>query len=552
LREEIHLLIAEADRAFQEGRLADANLISHKAFQSFPNDPRPAQLLGAIAERQGNYEVALIYLSRAAKLAPHLAIVHIDLGAILEGLGRNVEAKREFKRAVAVEPQNVQALYRYGLSQLNDVEYEFALDCGQRILEIEPDSVSGHLLLSMGYAALNEPFRAADHASKALESDPNNVEALSLAGNVFQSIGRMDEAREKLERSIEIEPYQGFPYFALVRGQRIQPAQYSLVEKMEKLAMDPRLGEPNRGEVEFALGKAYADLGDYQRAMEHYDEANRVFRDLKFRDATFDRSLFADNTDFVIQYWDEKFLRTYREAGSADNLPTLVVGMIRSGTTLAEQILSSHRQIGPAGELRFWLDNRLTALEPPGDIINLERLKLVQENYLALLRNLSPGKARVVDKMPGNFALLGLIHMAFPQARVIHFVRNPIDTCLSIWMTPNRTRIDWASEKGDIVFAYREYLRVMDHWRRIIPSDRLLEVRYEELISEPERVIRQMIQFCDLPWDEACLHPERNVRAVATPSAWQVRQPLYTDAVERWRKYEPWLGEFRQLLDIER
>ena len=170
------------------------------------------------------------------------------------------------------------------------------------------------------------------------------------------------------------------------------------------------------------------------------------------------------------------------------------------------------------------------------------------DEYLALLHKIEPEKLHVVDKLPGNYTHLGIIHTAFPNARIIHVRRHPIDTCLSIWSTPNSTRLPWANEKKDLVFAYGQYLRVMEHWRNTLPANRLLEVNYEDLVTETERVSRQMVDFCGLPWDDQCIHPENNSRAVATPSAWQVRQPIYRTALGRWREYEPWLDEFRELL----
>jgi hypothetical protein len=144
--------------------------------------------------------------------------------------------------------------------------------------------------------------------------------------------------------------------------------------------------------------------------------------------------------------------------------------------------------------------------------------------------------------------IAGLLHLAFPNARIIHTIRHPVDTALSIWMTQMQTVAPFVCDRDNIVFAYREYERLARHWRSVMPADRYLEIRYEDLVLDSERVTRQMVDFCGLGWDEACLHPEDNLRAVRTPSFWQVRQPLYTTSIDRWRNYEPWLGSFRDLL----
>jgi hypothetical protein len=149
--------------------------------------------------------------------------------------------------------------------------------------------------------------------------------------------------------------------------------------------------------------------------------------------------------------------------------------------------------------------------------------------------------------MPGNYLHLGMIHLIFPHARFIHCRRNPVDNCLSIYVTPNREAPDFAHNRENIVAAYEQYLRLMGHWRAVLPADRLLDIDYEELVSDPEPVARQMIDFCGLEWDDACLQPEANARVVQTPSQWQVRQPVYKSSVERWRRYEPWIAEFLRL-----
>jgi hypothetical protein len=167
--------------------------------------------------------------------------------------------------------------------------------------------------------------------------------------------------------------------------------------------------------------------------------------------------------------------------------------------------------------------------------------------YLALLQHLAPGHPHVTDKNPGNLMFVGALHLAFPNAHILHIIRNPIDTAISIWTTPMRTSAPFVCNRENIVFAYKEYLRLMDHWRSVVPESRLRDFRYESLIEDPATSTRQMTDFLGLDWEEACIHPENNRHAVRTPSFWQVRQPLYKSSTERWRRYEPWLGAFRDL-----
>src|SRR5271165_4228881 len=221
----------------------------------------------------------------------------------------------------------------------------------------------------------------------------------------------------------------------------------------------------------------------------------------------------------------------------------------QQGTTLVEQIVSSHRDVSAGGELNFWNERGAAwhKLDPTGIAAPFIGQAAVQ--YLALLRAIGPKTARVTDKMPFNFLWAGLVHLAFPRATIIHCQRAAIDTALSIHKTLFHPSLAFPTGGSKLVAYFRSYQRLTDHWRRVLPAHRFIEVQYEELTGEPEPVIRRIIAGCGLTWDEACLRPERNRRPVKTPSKWQTRQPIYRNSVERWRRYEQWLGPLRALLD---
>jgi hypothetical protein len=237
------------------------------------------------------------------------------------------------------------------------------------------------------------------------------------------------------------------------------------------------------------------------------------------------------------------------DVGANDATPVLIVGMPRSGTTLIEQIVSSHPCVGAGGELHFWNQRGFLwqqAGPAGGDASFLAR---AAADYLTAMRAIAPRAARVTDKMPFNFVQTGLIHLAFPRATIIHCRRAPIATALSIHQTYFNARLGFPTGGSELVSYYRIYRRLTDHWRRVLPPDRYIEVDYEALTGDPEPIIRRIIDACGLPWDDACLRPELNARLVKTPSKWQARQPIHRDAVDRWRNYEPWLGPLRALLD---
>jgi len=227
----------------------------------------------------------------------------------------------------------------------------------------------------------------------------------------------------------------------------------------------------------------------------------------------------------------------------------LILGMPRSGTTLVEQIVSMHPAVGAGGELHYW-NERGAAWQRFGAAGNEKPfLAKAAADYLSVLRAIAPTATRVTDKMPFNFLWAGLIHVALPRAIIIHCRRAAVDTALSIHQTHFHPSVAFPTGGAELVAYFRSYQRLIGHWRRVLPADRFIEVDYEDLTGSPEPVTRRIIAACGLDWHDACLRPESNPRAVNTPSKWQTRQPIYRTSVARWRRYEPWLGPLRALVD---
>jgi hypothetical protein len=298
-----------------------------------------------------------------------------------------------------------------------------------------------------------------------------------------------------------------------------------------------------RMKLHFKLGKAFDDLRDYETAIQHFDAANLIRRGLE----RFDRINVAQRIDRVIAQYTPQFFAECAGLGVEDETPVFVLGMPRSGTTLVEQVISSHPLIAGADELPFWRQQSI-AFRDAESILDEATVRRLAGEYLAVLRGFSATAARVTDKMPFTFLWIGLIRQVLPRARFIHCRRHPIDTCLSIYFTDFESLKAFVGDRDDLVFYYQHYLRLMAHWRAVLPLDRFLDVDYEAVIAEPETQARRLIDFCGLEWDPACLRPEDNKRAVQTASIWQARQPIYRSSLERWRRYEPWLGALRELV----
>jgi LPS sulfotransferase NodH len=326
---------------------------------------------------------------------------------------------------------------------------------------------------------------------------------------------------------------------------------------MQAALTTPRLEAGQRLRLHLAIGKAAEDLGDYALAMQHFDAADAVRRG----SSPFDSAAFSIEIDRLIARCKPELIARAPELGSCDATPVLIIGMPRSGTTLVEQIVSMHPEVGAGGELQFW-NERGAAWHQSGAVGNekpvvarefvaKEFLAKAAADYLRVLRAIAPRAARVTEKMPFNFLWAGLIHLAFPRAIIIHCRRAAVDTAVSIHQTHFHPSLAFPTGGPELVAYFRDYQRLIDHWRRVLPADRFIEIDYEDLTRSPEPVIRRIIAACGLPWHEACLRPESNPRAVKTPSKWQTRQPIYRTSVARWRRYEPWLGPLRALVDVK-
>ncbi|HWD40733.1 MAG TPA: sulfotransferase [Fimbriimonas sp.] len=486
-------------------------------------------------------------LQSAARAAPNALKIHCSLSRCLFMQGRRADASFVLRSALDRTRVPLETLLSVGTSLLAQ-EFPFgAKECGRRAVGTAPSSPAAHLLLGRALVE-TDGNESIQHLGKASQLDPMNAEALSLWGTAAQTLGHLQQAAELYHESQRKDPNQGYAYFAHFSIRRVTEADRSRIELMQALAKQ-ELAPRQLSYLHYGLGKAFEDLRQFGDAMDHYDEANRIEYALKFGDREFDADEYSAKTDRTMFRFDRDTFAAAEGTGSPSELPIFVVGMMRSGTTLVEQILSSHPSIGGAGEQPFWPDNWREAMD--GELIVRENVSGLGARYVNLLKEIAPGKQRVVDKQPANTHGLGLIHLALPKAKVIHIRRDPVDTCLSIYATPNRARSEFAHRKENIVVAYREYLRVMEHWRSELPSGTMLEIQYEDLVARGEDVIRRMVEFCAVEWSDRCLRPEENVRSVVTPSAWQVRQPIYQTSTQRWHGFEPYLGAFAELMKTD-
>jgi tetratricopeptide (TPR) repeat protein len=410
-----------------------------------------------------------------------------------------------------------------------------------------PNSLTIQLLLAQALGEQGKDSEVDSLLRSAVEQHSGVATANLVYGTWLQGKGRFQEAKTYLQTSLELQPAQAMAYLSLAKCGPFIEEDRVLVQKMEALSEPGQLDPLQRSYLHYALGKAKEDLGDFQAAMMAFDTANQVSKNLHDHTRNFDPERYADTIQRVKTYFSEQLFREFKQVGNPSSRPIFVVGMPRSGTTLLEQMLSCHSQVGAAGELSFWMRRGSSIFDQNTGKPELHRSRALAEEYDELLRSTAPWARHVTDKMPLNFIQLGHIRLLMPNARILHIRRNPLDTCLSIYTTDFRNPPPYGHSQENIVLAYRLYQELMLHWKRVVPANRLLEVEYEQLVNQPEEEIKKVLQFCGLGFEEKCTRPESNPRPIRTPSLWQARQPVYRSSIGRATRFEPWLGALSSL-----
>jgi tetratricopeptide (TPR) repeat protein len=541
---EAERLANEGKRLIRAGRAARAVDILKRAVE-LKADVAAVQLdLGHALMIAGRPQEAAEALATAIRLDGRMPAAHFYLAQIFDGFGQEDMAMSGYKAAVALKPDLIDAQMRLGdLYLARDLRADAEAAFRAAAAASAAEGVTAEIAKARALEASGDFEGALAKMRAAVAARPTSGEARAILANLLTQSGLLEEAAAEFERASELALNMNSVWIGITTNRKITAGDDALIARMKGALNQPRLMPRHRQLLHFALGKAHDDRGENEAAMRNFEEGNR----LRGMGSVFNREALAARVDKIIEATPPAFWDRSPEFGVDDATPILIVGMPRSGSTLTEQILSSHPEVAAGGELGFWGSPPILSQDLSSLVGDAEAARRIAHDYIATLKAFDPSARRVTDKALANFFLLGIIHRLLPNATLIHCRRHPIDTALSIFTTNFETNFDYASNRGDLVFYCREYLRLMDHWQSVLPAARLVDVDYEALVSDPEPQSRRLVAACGLEWDDACLAPHHNARRITTASVWQARQPIYRTSVERWRRYEPWLGELREL-----
>lgn len=501
----IAMMLRRAEEHLHRGEIKQAEQLCGALLTQAPGNADVLLLAASLAESIGDVGLALHFLQGAAKARPGSVEIHLRLGAAHHELSEYESAVEHLLKAFALKPGMKQELGALGRSYTAAGKAELALPLFEKAERLLPS----HRALRL------------DHAHALI------------------SLGRMDEAASLLRENISRGFHKAAAFKALADTRKFTGDPVELHAILKQLEA-PETTSAEKMYLHHAAGKILNDVGRHEEAIDHLQKSKEA------SGFDFDVDAFRRRVDALIATFTPALLKSKAGLGDPSDVPVFIVGMPRSGTSLTEQICASHPAVHGAGELArlgTLIKTAKYAQTPDGTIarhpqaLTAGEAKALSTDYLDFLKRPSPSSARIIDKMPHNFQYVGMIALLFPNARIIHCTRDPIDNCISCFFNTFNENHGYNADLGKLGIYYREYHRLMQHWQQLLPG-RIHECRYETMIAGQEEESRRLIEFLGLPWDDACLRFYENERAVTTPSRWQVRQPIYQTSVKRWKRYE--------------
>lgn len=541
--------IQQAADLANQGKFAEADKICREIIAINDRFHPAYHLLGQLASHAGRNDIAVSMLEHAAALDPNRAYYQRDLAEVLVLSAKAQDALSIIKRALVLEPDDAQAHFILGLATMSLGMLDNASEAFQQTIELEPNFSPAHNNLGSLLERSGELKEAKKAYSEAVRIESNNAQAQNNLASILIAEGDIKAAKDHLEAAIKASPDYIEAHHNLSALKKYQKDDLHIT-RLQSIAADPsKLTTDNQIRLEFVLGKAYSDMGDYDRAFSHYKNGNQKKR------ATFEYcedEATKFNSDLKTSF-PSAFFQGPAESQSNEPIPIFIVGMPRSGSTLVEQILVSHSEVSTAGELTVL--NKIVkdhVEEFPKGVDKLSNAEFAEigNAYLNVIRKKAPESKYIIDKMPGNYRLLGLIARALPQAKIINTTRNPLDCCFSVYTRLFLETLHYGYDLEELGNYYLLYQNLMAHWHSVLPDGVLTDAAYESVVGDLRGEAEKMVDFIGLRWQEELLEFYLQETNVLTASAAQVRQPIYKSSIERWKPFQKELEPLIRALNI--
>jgi tetratricopeptide (TPR) repeat protein len=511
-----------------------------------PNHPVAHNEKASVLANMNQFDAAFASVDKSLNIDPMYADAHLNKGNLYSETKRYNEALAAYDKALRFKPSLANAWLGRGNVFHRLKRYDEALAAYERALTFDPALAYAWYGRGNVFRDLYRLDEALTNFDKALALEPHFAKAFDRKGRTLLELGRLSEANSAIERAISLEPRAASFYVTLALSKRLAPGD-PYVRTMVEFARDmSSLPIEEQIDLHFALAKAFEGNEDHERSFRHLMDGNA----LKRKQMAYDEATTLGVLERTQAAFTRQLTRSNEGRGDPSSIPVFIFGMPRSGTTLVEQILAGHPKVFGAGEILDF-DQAVAGLSGAArevlnnpeaiSLMSGEQLRELGASYVGRIRRAAPETARITNKMPSNFQFAGLIHLALPNARIIHTRRDPVDTCFSCFSTLFHGNMVFTYDMAELGRYYRAYEALMAHWRGVLPQNRMLEVQYEEVVADLEGQTRRILDHCGLEWDARCLNFHETARPVLTASMIQVRQPIYKSSVGRSRDYERFL-----------
>lgn len=512
--------------------------------ESFPKHNFAWKILFIALKKTGKISESLTSCKKIVEITPQDAIAHYNLGNTYRELAKFSKAEESYKKAISLKKNFSEAYYNLGIVLKNNSKLEDAEKCYKQAIHLKPDFAEAYNNLGTVLENLGKLNESEINYRKAIALKPNFPETYNNLGTNLEQQGKLNDAKKYFEKAILINP--GFAnahrQLSLIKKFDKYDDHFDLIQK---LYLDKNISDQNLCHVNFSLAKIHEDLENYEKAFKHFKEGNHI-----------QKKIIKYNIDKDVQLFDQIKLNFKKKNATKiqliknDITPIFIIGMPRSGTTLVEQIISSHSKITGLGELPFVSQFGFSIVKGLSEY-SKDSISKFRDNYLEKLRHLANGNLHISDKMPQNFLYIDLIVASFPEAKILHVKRNPAAVCWANYKQWFRSKdLGYSYSIDDIIEYHRLYEDLMKFWNKHFKNI-IYEVDYEALTINYEDEIKKLIKYLGLDWEEACLSPEENDRNVSTASNIQIRNKIFKGSSQKWKKYKPFLKGALDSLDMK-